>query len=184
MSSDDHWNMKKLQVWVPLETWEELNSLGYTSPTDAVTAGFKLLLETPANTPEYSQKLPALEATIQGLQALVEMQKETIEDLRKDKETLSIFAHYFKSLEYKRIESHGEQPGADQEERAREVKQEVQVYTESPARTSTGSAEKFLIRKACRFCGAEFETDNPRREYCKSSHRVAYNRKQQQRLKK
>jgi len=169
MSNNDHEGMKKLQVWVSVETWEELNSLGYTSPTDAVTAGFKLLLETPANTPEYSQKLPALEATIQGLQALVEMQKETIEDLRKDKETLSIFAHYFKSLEYKRLET----PGADQEERTREVLWETRTTQEK-------SGEKPLIIKACRFCGAEFETDNPRREYCKSSHRVAYNRKQKE----
>lgn len=169
MSNNDHEGMKKLQVWVSVETWEELNSLGYTSPTDAVTAGFKLLLETPAKTPEYSQELPELRATIQGLQLLLQEKDQRIEDLRKDKETLSIFAHYFKSLEYKRLETPGEPAGEAKEESTRTAPRETRTAGEKP-----------LIIKACRFCGAEFETDNPRREYCKSSHRVAYNRKQKE----
>lgn len=134
-----------------------------------MTAGFKLLLETPANTPKNSQELPALEATIQGLQLLLQEKDQRIQDLKKENERLDFYALYFKSQDYKRLETS-----------TREVKPEVQDYSEKPARTPRRGTEKEIIKKACRYCGAEFETDNPRREYCEPKHRTAYNREQKE----
>jgi uncharacterized phage infection (PIP) family protein YhgE len=51
MPVEDRSNYKKIQVWVPLPLWKELESLGYSSPTDAVLKGLNLLT---AN----SQKIP------------------------------------------------------------------------------------------------------------------------------
>ncbi|WP_156148154.1 hypothetical protein [Methanosarcina sp. WH1] len=42
------------------------------------------------------------------MRLLLQEKDQRIEDLRRDKETLSIFAHYFKSLEYRRLEESSE----------------------------------------------------------------------------
>lgn len=107
MSDTDHKGKKKIQCWIDQDVWDQIESLGYTSPTTAVTEAFDALLkesrknppESPENPPN-SPQIPELRATIEGLQLLLQEKDQRIEDLRKDKETLSIFAHYFKSLEY------------------------------------------------------------------------------------
>ncbi len=45
MPPEDHKTQKKIQCWIPLETWDKIVSLGYTSPTIAVTKAFEKLLE-------------------------------------------------------------------------------------------------------------------------------------------
>jgi predicted RNase H-like nuclease (RuvC/YqgF family) len=45
MPSEDHKTQKKIQCWIPLETWDKIVSMGYTSPTIAVTKAFEKLLE-------------------------------------------------------------------------------------------------------------------------------------------
>jgi archaellum component FlaC len=52
MPGDDHKNMKKIQCWIPLATWEQVEALGITSPTIAVTKAFDLLLKDPPESPE------------------------------------------------------------------------------------------------------------------------------------
>ena len=37
MPPEDHKNMKKIQAWIPLVIWEQVEALGITSPTLAVT---------------------------------------------------------------------------------------------------------------------------------------------------
>jgi hypothetical protein len=62
------------------------------------------LLEKSQNIPTEAQEIPALKATIEGLQLLLQEKDERISDLKREAETLGIFAHYFKSLEYRRLE--------------------------------------------------------------------------------
>lgn len=56
-----------------------------------------------------SQDIPRLEATIEGLQMLLQEKDERINELKREAETLGVFAHYFKSLEYKRLEANTEE---------------------------------------------------------------------------
>ncbi|AKB13070.1 hypothetical protein MSTHT_1312 [Methanosarcina thermophila TM-1] len=159
--------MKKLQVWVSIETWEELNSLGYTSPTDAVTAGFKLLLDTPRNTPKNSQDTTALEATIEGLQMLLQEKQERIVDLKREVERLDFYSQFFKSMEHRRLEQSTE-----------EIKAEVQKAYEKPvSKARSTPAGKETIKKICKNCGAEFDAQSPKAETCSSKCRAAFYRK-------
>lgn len=203
MGNADHKGMKKIQAWVKSETWDSLVSLGYTSPTTAVTEAFDILLreslkdpnESPEDPPE-SQSIPELRATIEGLHLLLEEKNQRIEDLRKDKETLSIFAHYFKSLEYKRIEGQGysrdisgihegDRNTEHQESQRSRIKkadrEEHQEAGEKPVKIQdearTGTAEKPLIEKVCKNCGEPFLTENPRKETCSDRCRSQYSRK-------
>jgi len=174
MSNDDHPGMKKLQAWIPLDTWEELNSLGYTSPTSAVTQGFKLLLETPSktpsDTPEYSQELPALRAQVEVLQLLLQEKDERINDLKKENERLDFYAHYFKSLEYKRLE-------ANTEEREIVSQAKEEKPDREPRKAQEGNKERTLIKKTCKNCNQPFETSNPRKETCSDKCRIAFSRR-------
>lgn len=167
MPATNHEGYKKIQAWVPNELWEELNSQGITSPTSAVTQGLQLLLDTTANTTENYQDTTALEATIEGLQMLLQEKDERINDLKRETETLSTFAHYFKSLEYRRLEAS-----------TKEIKPDVQVREEKPA-SSPGGAQtgKHIIEKICKNCGETFEAVNPKKETCSAKCRTAFNRR-------
>ena len=157
-----------------MDTWEELNSLGYTSPTSAVTQGFKLLLETPSktpsDTPEYSQELPALRAQVEVLQLLLQEKDERINDLKKENERLDFYAHYFKSLEYKRLE-------ANTEEREIVSQAKEEKPAREPRQAQAGNKEKALIRKTCKNCGEVFDTYNNKKETCSDKCRTAFNRR-------
>ena len=167
MTTTGHEGYVKLQAWVKQELWEELNSQGITSPTSAVTQGLQLLLDTTANTTNNYQDTTALEATIQGLQLLLQEKDERISDLRRETETLSTFAHYFKSLEYRRLE-------ASTEEIKAEVKEPVKSAASRPREARTG---KHIIEKICKNCGETFETSNPKKETCSAKCRTAFNRR-------
>jgi len=66
MPSEDHKTQKKIQCWIPLDTWDKIVSMGYTSPTIAVTKAFEKLLEDPREDPQQvpnkSQGIPELKA--------------------------------------------------------------------------------------------------------------------------
>lgn len=111
---------------------------------------------------------------------MLEEKDSRIEDLRHDKETLSIFAHYFKSLEYKRIESQGQKETTreEQEESSREEPREARTEPKESLRRNTEQGEKEQIRKECKYCGKSFSTDNIQKEYCCKEHKdKAYNEK-------
>lgn len=55
---EDHKNMKKVQCWIPLDTWDKIVSLGYDSPTIAVTKAFEKLLENPREDPRVKSQYP------------------------------------------------------------------------------------------------------------------------------
>jgi hypothetical protein len=57
MPAEDHKSQKKIQAWIPLEMWDKIVSLGYTSPTVAVTKAFEKLIEDPREDPESIPKV-------------------------------------------------------------------------------------------------------------------------------
>lgn len=101
-----------------------------------MTAGFKLLLETPANTPKNSQELPALEATIQGLQLPLQEKDQRIQDLKRENERLDFYALYFKSQDYKRLETS-----------TREVKPEYRITQRSLPGSPGGAQRRRSLRR-------------------------------------
>jgi hypothetical protein len=44
MTGDDHRGLKKIQCWIPVSTWEQIEAAGYTSPKLAMTKAIELLL--------------------------------------------------------------------------------------------------------------------------------------------
>jgi hypothetical protein len=96
MPPEDHKNMKKIQAWIPLVTWEQVESLGITSPTIAVTKAFELLLTDPRGSPEdppryqdilkdspYIPDVSPIESPeIPGLKTITEEQKAKIEEYK------------------------------------------------------------------------------------------------------
>ena len=58
MPVEDHKNMKKIQCWISLSTWQQIEDKGYNSPTLAVTEAFKKLLEDPREIPDKSPQDP------------------------------------------------------------------------------------------------------------------------------
>lgn len=58
MPSENRSNYKKIQVWIPLPLWNELVSMGYSSPTNAVITALQLLTTKSQDTPIDSQETP------------------------------------------------------------------------------------------------------------------------------
>jgi len=58
MPSENRSNYKKIQVWIPLPLWNELVSMGYSSPTNAVITALQLLTTKSQDTPVDSQETP------------------------------------------------------------------------------------------------------------------------------
>jgi len=44
MTGDDHRGLKKIQCWIPVSIWEQIEAAGYTSPKLAMTKAIELLL--------------------------------------------------------------------------------------------------------------------------------------------
>lgn len=127
---------------------------------------------------------------------LLEEKDKRIKDLRREAETLGIFAHYFKSLEYRRLEASTEEikayaqepeekpivsPGDAhivQEEREIVITQEPEEKpTRTPGKAQPGKGEKALIEKTCKNCNQPFFTESPKKETCSSKCRSAYSRR-------
>lgn len=92
-------NQKKIQCWVSLDTWDKLVSLGYDSPTIAVSKAFEKLIEShqedPKDIPGRSQEdpiesheIPAYKARIEELKAHNETLIRELEKAERDKEDL------------------------------------------------------------------------------------------------
>lgn len=170
MVTNDRPGKKKIQCWINGELWNKVEALNIPNQTIAVTHALELLVSQSNNIPNESQDIPRLEATVEGLQLLLQEKKERIQDLKKENDRLDFYAQFFKSFEHRRIE-----------EPTEEIKAEVQEPVKSPARepkqTQARRSEKDLIRKNCKECGNEFLSTNPRQEYCKDSCKSKFYRK-------
>jgi hypothetical protein len=111
MPPEDHKTQKKIQCWIPLETWDKIVSLGYTSPTIAVTKAFEKLLEGPREDPLHipngspidpqespidpseiplrSPYIPEGSPEIPELKAITEEQKVRIEEYKAQLQSLN-----------------------------------------------------------------------------------------------
>ncbi|MGE5473730.1 MAG: hypothetical protein ACM3UU_05870 [Ignavibacteriales bacterium] len=107
MPPEDHKKQKKIQCWIPLETWDKIVSSGYTSPTIAVNKAFEKLLEDPRENPHTSPtgpqqipetsngipngfpKIPDVSQEIPGLKALSEAQNDRIEEYKAQVQNLN-----------------------------------------------------------------------------------------------
>jgi len=113
MPNDGHQNQKKIQCWIPLETWDKIEALGYSTTAAAATAAFNKLLEDPVNNPEISQDIPILKARLEEKDKLIETMKAEREKAERDKEDLkNTYNNYFLQVQtlinQKAIEAPGE----------------------------------------------------------------------------
>lgn len=104
-----------------------------------------------------SPELYELRAQTRIIRELLEEKDRRIADLNREIEDLRIFTYYFKSMEYKQIES----PAS---------------VIPSNTEVIRGNLSE-LIKKTCKYCGELFETANPRKETCSDKCRSAYSRK-------
>lgn len=83
MVNSDHEGYRKVQVWVPEELWNEIESLEYHNQTAAVTEALKALTERKQQGENISQDIPDIQAKVNGLNQLVEDKDNRIADLRE-----------------------------------------------------------------------------------------------------
>lgn len=83
MPPEDHRSQKKIQCWIPLETWDQIVSLGYTSPTIAVTKAFEKLLEDHCISLKDSQTIPVVSSEIPEKSPEIPILKARTEELEK-----------------------------------------------------------------------------------------------------
>jgi chromosome segregation ATPase len=61
----DRNNQKKIQCWIPIELWDKMESLGYSSITSAVNDSFTKMVEHPNVSNEISHEIPVLKARLE-----------------------------------------------------------------------------------------------------------------------
>lgn len=186
MPAEDHKNMKKVQCWISQDTWDKIVSLGYASPTIAVTKAFEKLLEDPREDPHRiplvsredspeSPDIPVYQARIEGLEMVMQEKDRTIErlenDLKKadiDKEDLkATYNNYFLQMQLL-------------------ISQKAITATTGPQKESKPAEkeEKDQTEKICKYCGEPFYTNNVQKEYCCKEHKdAAYNEKRRKERK-
>lgn len=84
MPEDRHTGQKKIQAWIPLSMWENLEALGYASPTHAVTKAFELLLDNPGGDIRESHRVNVGYSEIPALNARIEEKEQHIETLKTE----------------------------------------------------------------------------------------------------
>ena len=91
MAGEDHRGLKKIQCWIPVSTWEQIEAAGYTSPKLAMTKAIELLL---GDSTEFRGDLKGIfgdskgSAEISELKARIEEKDKQIEEKERHIETL------------------------------------------------------------------------------------------------
>ena len=83
MPSEEKKQMKKVQCWITIDEWEKIETLGYTSPTTAVSTALAKLLEDPSSDPNRSNQIQKQDAQIKDLRDHNETLKRDLEDLKQ-----------------------------------------------------------------------------------------------------
>jgi hypothetical protein len=113
MQNDGHQNQKKIQCWIPIETWDKIEALGYSTTAAAATVAFNKLLEDTVKNPEISQDIPILKARLEEKEVLIETMKAEIEKAEIDKEDLkTTYNNYFLQVQTLINQKAIEAPGA------------------------------------------------------------------------
>jgi molecular chaperone GrpE (heat shock protein) len=79
MTTEDRKNQKKIQCWIASSTWEQIEELGDTSPTTAVTIAFEKLLKESQEDNAGSQEIPILKSRLEELEKHNETLKKELE---------------------------------------------------------------------------------------------------------
>lgn len=79
MTTENRKNQKKIQCWITSSTWEQIEELGYSSPTTAVTKAFEKLLEESHKDNTGSQEIPILKSRLDELEKHNETLKKELE---------------------------------------------------------------------------------------------------------
>jgi hypothetical protein len=79
MPTEDRKNHKKIQCWVPIIIWEQIEALGYTSPTTAVIKAFEILLDKSQEDNTGFQEIPILKARLEEVERHNETLKKELE---------------------------------------------------------------------------------------------------------
>ena len=96
MAGEDHRGLKKIQCWIPVSTWEQIEATGYTSPKLAMTKAIELLLgdftgswgdlKGVSGDSCESTEIPELKARIEEKDKQIEEKERHIETLQRDLE--------------------------------------------------------------------------------------------------
>ena len=94
MAGEDHRGLKKIQCWIPVSTWEQIEATGYTSPKLAMTKAIELLLgdftgswgdlKGVSGDSCESTEIPELKARIEEKDKQIEEKNHQIEALNKE----------------------------------------------------------------------------------------------------
>jgi hypothetical protein len=193
MAAEDHKNMKKVQCWIPLDTWDRIVSLGYDRPTVAVTKAFEKLLEDsredPRVNPPISQKnpiesheIPIYKARIESLEIILGEKDRSIERLESDlnkagqreEDLMQIHNNYM--LQIQSLISQRALSAPSGSRTTKEGNRKKQEETGSP-REETGPTKKAGIVIECLNCGKPFAAARSTRMYCSGACKEAYRRK-------
>lgn len=205
MPAEDHKQMKKVQCWIPLDTWDKIVSLGYDSPTIAVTKAFEKLLEDPLNIPEISPKdpigspeIPVYQARIEGLEMILKEKDRSLERLENDllkagqreedlKQMHNNYMLQIQSLINARALT---PPGSTKEEKPKHVSKPARekresgypekkemLYDDVQEEKNHWKEKEATIEKTCKNCLQPFLAKNPKNEYCSPKCRTAFNRR-------
>ena len=88
MAEEGHRNLKKIQCWIPISTWDELKERGYPTISKAVNEALEKLLEIPLEI--LSKDIPGMQEfpKFSELKARIEEKDKQIEDKDKHIESL------------------------------------------------------------------------------------------------
>ena len=94
MAEEDHKNLKKIQCWIPISTWEKLKEMGYPTISKAVNEALEKLLGDSHKIPprdssgmQQSPEFPELKARIEEKDKQIEDKDQHIESLKKELES-------------------------------------------------------------------------------------------------
>lgn len=174
MPAEDHKKQKKIQCWVSLSTWQQLEQRGYNSPTLAVTEAFKKLLENPHIIPNESpqdpeispqnpREIPVLNARLEEQEKLISFLTEALDKAGQREEDLkNMHNNYF--LQVQTLIN----------QKAISTPSKVREESKPAARNEESKPQ---IEKICKYCGKTFTAARSNRLFCSGKCKTAYYRK-------
>jgi hypothetical protein len=116
----DRNNQKKIQCWIPIELWDKVESLGYSSMTIAVTDAFTKIVENPKVSTSESQEIPIIKARLEEIERHNETLKIHNETLKaelgsankREEDLKTLYDNYMRQMQTLIQQKAIESPGA------------------------------------------------------------------------
>lgn len=174
---------KKIQAWVPVSIYNQIESFGFKSQNEAVNFAFVKLLEIQDMNQDESKVNQNDSILINQLQARLDEKDNWIKELQDHNETLkkeldkashdkddlkNMHNNYFLQV----------QTLINQKAIGTSPIYNTPINEEVKTKPVTRKAEsKQQIEKICKNCNQPFLTENPKKETCSSKCRAAYSRR-------